>query len=122
MMYFTGRPELELPPAPDTQRLRVLRALSFLVWLATTLLVAWQLAEVYVYGPSSSLLLCMGLLTIAMSLIIAQGLRAAYFLHLLAYEEAWWTHERVRQHCPSVWYLYCAGNALASSYYGEARG
>lgn len=111
-MYFSGRPELELPAAPDTQRLRVLRALAFLVWLVTTLLVASQLAALYVYEPSLLILILVGLLTIAMSLTIAQGLRAAYFLHRLAYEEGWWTLERVRQHCPSVWYLYCAGNTL----------
>lgn len=112
MMYFADRPELELPPAPDTQRLRVLRLTAFLVWLIGTFLFASWLAALYAYDPSSSTLLYVRFLAIALSLAIAQALHSVYFLHREAYDKAWWTHERVRLHCPSVWYLYCAGNTL----------
>jgi hypothetical protein len=112
MMYFAGRPELQLPPAPDTPRLRALRITAFVLWLLTTLLFALWLGTLYVYDPSSWTLLYIRLLAIALSYAIAQGLHSVYFLHREAYEKGYWTPERVRQHCPSLWYLYCAGNAL----------
>jgi hypothetical protein len=120
MMYFAGRPELELPAAPDTQRLRILRVTAFLVWLLASLLEATWLAALHAYDPSPWILLYARLLTIALSLAIAAAVRNIYCLHREAYERAWWTPERVRRHCPALWYLYCAGNGCSRASASES--
>lgn len=111
-MLYHGRPELPLPPAPDTPVLLLSRTLlaatgsALFTFTAGTLgLSAMTPDSLMAYLPAA----LFGLYLWSAGFGVWLSLR-------LHHERRYWTAARVQRLCPAIWCLYCAGNgSLASS-------
>lgn len=106
-MLYAGRPELPLPPAPDTLGLQLYRVLlagsgSALATLAIGLALLW-LSEPESYR---------NFLIFAAVPVYVWFIALGLYLSLRQFhEERYWTPERVARQCPAIWRLYDACNA-----------
>lgn len=105
-MLFEGRPELVLPPAPETRPLRILRWLTALTVSATVVLSIGLFALAAIHGEPYLQLLPALCLPILASFAVLQF----YFHRQRCEDEAYWSPARIRRQLPHVWLLYCAGN------------
>ncbi len=105
-MFFAGRPELKLPPAPETRLLRVLRWVVVLAALTNaSLLLVTIVLNLVSHLPWLAMvpafIIPVAFLGVAFEIYAAERRR-----HELAY----WTAPRLEALCPSLWYLYRAAN------------
>lgn len=110
-MYFTNRPELLLPSAPDTAWFLVCRAVLWITGIAFVAAVSslWALSllepEPYL-DTLFSTLSCVPIWLISYIVYISARER---------YEQRYWTAARVAQRCPYVWLLYRIGSTAPVS-------
>lgn len=105
-MLFAGRPELVLPPAPETRQLRILRWLTALTVSATVVLSIGLFALAAIHGEPYLQLLPALCLPVLASFAVLQ----LYFHRQRCENEAYWSPARIRQQLPHIWTLYCAGS------------
>lgn len=105
-MLFEGRPELALPPAPETRQLRIVRWVTAFIVSATFVLSIGLFVLAAICGEPYLQLLPALCLPVLASFAVLQ-----FYLHRQRCEdEAYWSPARIRQQLPHVWLLYCAGN------------
>jgi hypothetical protein len=118
MMFFAGRPELALPPAPDTRVLALLRWMTAFLASATTVFSLGLGALIALEGQPW--LAFMPLLLVP--LLLVAGLFALFCDIRDRNEKHYWTPDRLRQLHPALWQLYCAGNPLSTIRADHPRG
>lgn len=117
-MLYDGRPELPLPPAPDTPLLsKSLACLSFSGSLAGTHMLL-TVGFGFTIAPTA-----LTYLPVSMICLYIWAFAFALWLSLRRdHEHRYWTPARVKQACPDIWLLYCAGNGQLSQYQRSRRG
>lgn len=121
-MFYHGRPELPLPPAPDTPLLsKSFTCLVFTGSLIGTHTHTHMLLTVgfgFTIAPAA-----LAFLPVSMICLYIWGFAFALWLSLRRdHEDRYWTPARVKQACPDIWLLYCAGNGQLSQYQRSGRG
>jgi hypothetical protein len=109
-MMFAGRPELVLPPAPDTWTVVVLR------WIKVCLvsaIVTQAILFVSVVSTEPRLFYSVSpLIPIIVLPVLLLGICLLFYCYALdGAERRYWTPERLRREKPALWYLYRASES-----------
>jgi len=107
-MFFAGRPELELPPAPATRQLSALRWFVVLAFSTNVFLVLGILLLNAVHGLAWAVMLPMLIVPLSVLGVSFE----IYSSERRRRDRDWWTASRVQSQHPALWHLYCAANVI----------